>query len=33
MSKKSEESLEPPPGQIKNVFYSKDNLSRVQSET
>jgi hypothetical protein len=26
-SKKSEESLEPPPGQMKNMFYSKDNLT------
>jgi hypothetical protein len=28
-SKKSEESLEPPPGQMKNMFYSKDNLSKL----
>jgi hypothetical protein len=31
-SKKSEESLEPPPGQMKNMFYSKDNLSKLCAE-
>jgi hypothetical protein len=32
MSKKSEESLEPPPGQMKNMFYSKDNLTKLCAE-
>jgi hypothetical protein len=31
-SKKSDESLEPPPGQMKNVFYSKYNLSKLCTE-
>jgi hypothetical protein len=31
-SKKSEESLEPPPGQMKNMFYSEDNLSKLCAE-
>jgi hypothetical protein len=31
-SKKSEESLDPPPGQMKNVFYSKDNLTKLCAE-
>jgi hypothetical protein len=31
-SKKSEESLEPPPGQMKNMFYLKDNLSKLCAE-
>ncbi len=31
-SKKSEESLEPPPGQMMNMFYSKDNLSKLCAE-
>ncbi len=31
-SKKTEESLEPPPGQMKNIFYSKDNLTKLCAE-
>ncbi len=31
-SKKSEESLEPPPGQMKNMFYLKDNLTKLCAE-
>ena len=31
-SKKSEESLEPPPGQMKNMFYSTDNLTKLCAE-
>jgi hypothetical protein len=31
-SKKSKESLEPPPGQMKNMFYSKNNLSKLCAE-
>jgi hypothetical protein len=31
-SKNSEESLEPPPGQMKNMFYLKDNLSKLCTE-
>jgi hypothetical protein len=28
-SQMSDASLEPPPGQMKNMFYSKDNLSKL----
>ncbi len=28
-SQNSDASLEPPPGQMKNMFYSKDNLSKL----
>ena len=28
-SKNSDESLEPQPGQMKNMFYSKDKLSNL----
>jgi len=31
-SKKSEESSEPPPGQMKNMFYSTDNLTKLCAE-
>ncbi len=31
-SKKSEESLEPPPGQMKKMFYSKDNFTKICAE-
>jgi hypothetical protein len=31
-SQKSDASLKPPPGQMKNLFYSKDNLSNLYAE-